>query len=84
VPSIQILCRTRCLYAPGRAPINRFEPGDAELGAGPWILLPCHGSKFDLSAASRGVPAPTNLEVPPYTFADTGRIVIGVDQERIA
>ena len=71
----------------GCAPISRFEPGDAELGAD-WpggFYCPCHGSKFDLSGrVYRGVPAPTNLEVPPYTFADTGRIVIGVDQERIA
>ena len=71
----------------GCAPMSRFDPGEAELGAD-WpggFYCPCHGSKFDLAGrVFRGVPAPTNLEVPPYTFAGTGRIVIGVDQERVA
>jgi ubiquinol-cytochrome c reductase iron-sulfur subunit len=71
----------------GCAPMSRFDPGDAELGAD-WpggFYCPCHGSKFDLSGrVYRGVPAPTNLEVPPYTFADAGRIVIGLDRERVA
>ena len=71
----------------GCAPISRFEPGDAELGAD-WpggFYCPCHGSKFDLSGrVYKGVPAPTNLEIPPYTFVDAGHVVIGVDQERIA
>src|SRR5918993_1310569 len=57
----------------GCAPMSRFEPGDAELTTGnaAWpggFYCPCHGSKFDLSGrVFRGVPAPTNLEVPPYT-----------------
>ncbi|HLG53373.1 MAG TPA: ubiquinol-cytochrome c reductase iron-sulfur subunit [Steroidobacteraceae bacterium] len=71
----------------GCVPMSRFDPGDAELGAD-WpggFYCPCHGSKFDLSGrVYKGVPAPTNLEVPPYTFVDTGHVVIGVDQERIA
>jgi ubiquinol-cytochrome c reductase iron-sulfur subunit len=71
----------------GCAPMSRFEPGDAVLGAD-WpggFYCPCHGSKFDLSGrVYRGVPAPTNLEVPPYTFADSGHIVIGLDQSRSA
>ena len=71
----------------GCAPMSRFDPGDADLGAD-WpggFYCPCHGSKFDLSGrVFRGVPAPTNLEVPPYTYADSGHIVIGVDQQRSA
>jgi len=71
----------------GCAPMSRFDPGDADLGAD-WpggFYCPCHGSKFDLSGrVFRGVPAPTNLEVPPYAFAGSGHIVIGVDQERAA
>jgi ubiquinol-cytochrome c reductase iron-sulfur subunit len=37
----------------------------------------CHGSKFDLSGrVFKGVPAPTNLEVPPHKFeGDT--LIIG-------
>ncbi|MGQ0384916.1 MAG: ubiquinol-cytochrome c reductase iron-sulfur subunit [Gammaproteobacteria bacterium] len=71
----------------GCAPMSRFDPGDVELttsSPGDWpggFYCPCHGSKFDLSGrVFRGVPAPTNLEVPPYTFADSGHILIGVDQ----
>ncbi len=71
----------------GCAPMSRFDLGDADLGAD-WpggFYCPCHGSKFDLSGrVFRGVPAPTNLEVPPYTFADSGHIVIGVDQQSSA
>lgn len=75
----------------GCAPMSRFEPGDAELttaSPGDWpggFYCPCHGSKFDLSGrVFRGVPAPTNLEVPPYTFADSGHIIIGQDQGSVA
>lgn len=74
----------------GCAPMSRFEPGDTgdgQLGAD-WpggFYCPCHGSKFDLSGrVYKGAPAPTNLEVPPYNFADTGHIVIGMDHERVA
>ena len=69
----------------GCAPTSRFERGDAELGAD-WpggFYCPCHGSTFDLAGrVYRGVPAPTNLEVPPYAFAGTDRIIIGADGER--
>jgi ubiquinol-cytochrome c reductase iron-sulfur subunit len=45
------------------------------------FFCPCHGSKFDLSGrVFAGVPAPTNLEIPPYSFADDAHIVIGLDQ----
>lgn len=66
----------------GCAPINRFETGDAELGAD-WpggFYCPCHGSKFDLSGrVFRDVPAPTNLRVPPYQFLADTRLLIGAD-----
>ena len=33
------------------------------------FFCPCHGSKFDLAGrVYKGVPAPTNLEVPPHSF----------------
>ena len=36
------------------------------------FYCPCHGSKFDYAGrVFRGAPAPTNLEVPPYTFVAT-------------
>ncbi|MBU2710209.1 ubiquinol-cytochrome c reductase iron-sulfur subunit [Zooshikella harenae] len=43
---------------------------------------PCHGSKFDLAGrVFKGVPAPLNLEVPPYSFEDENTLVIGIDEE---
>jgi len=45
------------------------------------FYCPCHGSKFDLSGrVYKGVPAPTNLVVPPHRYADNSTIVIGEDQ----
>jgi len=46
------------------------------------FFCPCHGSKFDLAGrVYRGVPAPTNLQVPPHRMADNGALVIGEDPE---
>jgi len=71
----------------GCAPMGRFTPGDAELGAD-WpggFYCPCHGSKFDLAGrVFKGVPAPTNLTVPPYAFADDNHILVGQDKSRAA
>lgn len=53
-----------------------FKP-EGQSGMGPGFFCPCHGSKFDLAGrVYKGVPAPSNLEVPPYRFAD-GSIVVG-------
>ena len=64
----------------GCAPIPRFEVAPADLGAD-WVggfYCPCHGSKFDLSGrVFSGVPAPTNLTVPPYSFLNDGTLLIG-------
>jgi ubiquinol-cytochrome c reductase iron-sulfur subunit len=40
-------------------------------------FCPCHGSVFDTSGRIRSGPAPINLPVPPYTFVEDTRIVIG-------
>lgn len=68
----------------GCAPLGRFQPGDAELGAD-WpggFYCPCHGSKFDLAGrVFKDVPAPTNLRVPPYRFVTNDVVQIGVDAE---
>lgn len=40
-------------------------------------FCPCHGSVFDTSGRIRSGPAPINLPIPPYTFVDDTRIVIG-------
>lgn len=66
----------------GCAPIERFEVGPADLGAD-WkggFFCPCHGSKFDLAGrVFAGVPAPTNLPVPPYRFVGDNLVLIGDD-----
>jgi len=38
---------------------------------------PCHGSHYDNSGRIRKGPAPLNLEIPPYQFADEGLLVVG-------
>ena len=46
------------------------------------FFCPCHGSLFDMAGrVFQGVPAPTNLEVPPHQYVSNNRIIIGVDQE---
>ena len=40
-------------------------------------FCPCHGSHYDTSGRIRKGPAPTNLEVPPYTFLSDSVIRIG-------
>ncbi len=69
----------------GCAPLSRFTPGDAELGAD-WpggFYCPCHGSRFDMAGrVYKDVPAPTNLAIPPYAFTDDNHILVGQDQSR--
>jgi ubiquinol-cytochrome c reductase iron-sulfur subunit len=66
----------------GCAPLDKFAPGDVTVSAD-WpggFFCPCHGSKFDMSGrVFKGVPAPTNLPVPPYKFVSDTRIQIGTD-----
>lgn len=66
----------------GCAPIERFDISPADLGPD-WVggfYCPCHGSKFDLSGrVYAGVPAPTNLIVPPYRFLTEDLILVGDD-----
>jgi len=66
----------------GCAPMPRFEVAPADLGP-QWpggFLCPCHGSKFDLAGSVfAGVPAPTNLGVPPYRYINDNTILIGSD-----
>ena len=71
----------------GCVPTSRFEVAPADLGPD-WVggfFCPCHGSKFDFSGrVVAGVPAPTNLVVPPYRYADDNTLVIGEDPTEVA
>jgi ubiquinol-cytochrome c reductase iron-sulfur subunit len=66
----------------GCSPTYRRDVGPADLGAD-WLggfFCPCHQSKFDLAGrVYRGVPAPTNLVIPPHRYATETRVVIGED-----
>tara|TARA_B100000614_G_scaffold261792_1_gene292657 strand:+ start:5571 stop:6485 length:915 start_codon:yes stop_codon:yes gene_type:complete len=70
----------------GCSPLYKPSPKSKELGLD-WtggFFCPCHGSKFDLSGrVHKGVPAPYNLEVPPYYFASDTRIIVGEDGENV-
>ncbi len=63
----------------GCAPIEDFDLRPSENWSG-GFNCPCHGSKFDLAGrVFKGVPAPTNLRVPPYRFVRDDLILIGQD-----
>ncbi len=71
----------------GCLPKQHFAAGDAELGP-TWpggYLCPCHGSRFDLAGrVFDGSPASVNLRIPPYSFPNQNRLVVGVDEKGAA
>lgn len=68
----------------GCAPTFRKDIAPADLGTD-WLggfFCPCHGSKFDLAGrVYSGVPAPTNLVVPPYTYLSDSSLLIGTESK---
>ncbi|WP_058463234.1 ubiquinol-cytochrome c reductase iron-sulfur subunit [Legionella adelaidensis] len=62
----------------------KYKPFEKELGPD-WpggFYCPCHGSMFDLAGrVYKSVPAPINLEVPPYRFISDHEIIIGEDEK---
>ena len=67
----------------GCSPTYRPEIAPKDLGK-KWkggFFCPCHGSRFDLAGrVFKGVPAPTNLEIPPYKFLTDTLIQVGEAQ----
>ncbi len=63
--------RARAIGAPVEVDISKLEPGQ--------MLLQ---SRFDYAGrVYSGVPAPTNLMVPPHKYLSDSRILIGADEE---
>lgn len=66
----------------GCSPTYRPEVGAADLGDD-WLggfFCPCHSSKFDMAGrVFKGVPAPTNLIVPPHYYLTENTILVGED-----
>ncbi|MBO1926279.1 ubiquinol-cytochrome c reductase iron-sulfur subunit [Thiomicrorhabdus sp. 6S2-11] len=64
----------------GCAPLYRPAIGSPDVGED-WqggFFCPCHGSRFDLAGrVFKAVPAPTNLEIPPYHFVTDSIVRIG-------
>jgi len=57
------------------------EPFDPNWKGG--YFCPCHKSKFDMAGrVFQGVPAPTNLVVPPHYYENDTTIVVGVDPQQ--
>ncbi|MFO1391164.1 MAG: ubiquinol-cytochrome c reductase iron-sulfur subunit [Agitococcus sp.] len=64
----------------GCSPTYRPEVAPADLGQS-WrggFFCPCHGSTYDMAGrVYKGVPAPLNLEVPPYKYLSDSVVLIG-------
>lgn len=62
----------------GCSPTYRPEPKSVDESWQGGFYCSCHGSKFDLAGrVFKNMPAPINLEVPPYHFLDENTLVIG-------
>ena len=72
------LC-THLSCSPKYRPEIEPQEFDPEWAGG--FYCPCHGSKFDLACrVYQGVPAPSNLEVPPHYYESEDVVVIGEDE----
>ena len=69
----------------GCSPTEKFKVGAESDMGNDWpggFFCPCHGSKFDMAArVFKDVPAPANLEIPPYKYLSDARLVIGEDSK---
>lgn len=79
-----LVCVGICTHL-GCSPTPRFDMGAQPGLPASWeggFLCPCHGSTYDLAGrVFKNMPAPDNLEVPPYVFsADGTEVIIGVDE----
>ena len=81
-PEISVLVGlcTHLGCSPEMAAEIKPEPYDPDWKGG--YFCPCHKSRFDMAGrVFQGVPAPTNLVVPPHFYQDDNTIVIGLDPQ---
>lgn len=81
-PEISVLVGlcTHLGCSPEMAAEIKPEPYDPNWKGG--YFCPCHKSRFDMAGrVFQGVPAPTNLVVPPHYYENDTTIVIGVDPQ---
>ncbi|MBB5360662.1 ubiquinol-cytochrome c reductase iron-sulfur subunit [Rhodanobacter sp. ANJX3] len=68
---------------PGYVGEMKPEPFDPNWKGG--YYCPCHHSRYDMAGrVYQGVPAPKNMQIPPYHFIDDTTIQIGVDPKGAA
>ena len=79
-PEISVLVGlcTHLGCSPEMAAEIKPEPYDPDWKGG--YFCPCHKSRFDMAGrVFQGVPAPTNLVVPPHYYENDTTIIVGVD-----
>jgi ubiquinol-cytochrome c reductase iron-sulfur subunit len=69
----------------GCSPTAKLQSGAQPSLPDDWqggFFCPCHGSMFDLAGrVYKNVPAPDNLEIPPYMFLSDNKLLIGEDKK---
>jgi ubiquinol-cytochrome c reductase iron-sulfur subunit len=69
----------------GCSPSAKLQAGAQPSLPADWqggFFCPCHGSMFDLAGrVYKNVPAPDNLEIPPYIFLSDSKLLIGEDKK---
>lgn len=69
----------------GCSPVDKLNPGPQPSLPDNWeggFFCPCHGSTFDMSGrVFKNKPAPDNLEVPPYVYLSSTRLLIGGEEK---
>ncbi|MBD9479647.1 ubiquinol-cytochrome c reductase iron-sulfur subunit [Pseudoxanthomonas sp. PXM02] len=81
-PEISVLVGlcTHLGCSPEMAAEIKPEPYDPDWKGG--YFCPCHKSRFDMAGrVFQGVPAPTNLVVPPHYYENDTTIIVGLDPQ---
>jgi ubiquinol-cytochrome c reductase iron-sulfur subunit len=69
----------------GCLPKQRFDKGELYPSWPGGFFCPCHGSRFDLAGrVFDGSPASVNLRIPPYSYPNPRKLVVGVDEKGAA